>query len=116
LAWRSRTISGPVTCREVSVSAPPVPVLAALPLHRDARRIADLDPDRTWTGSISAVYPLGDDAFGAKPASVREDSRAIFGDVFVEQDASLGIAQQSRQRRLALKEQPISQILAVVLN
>ena len=46
-----------------------VPVLATLALHRDARRIADLDPHRARTGSIGAVHP-GDDALGAKPASV----------------------------------------------
>src|SRR5258708_7792512 len=80
----------------------PVPFLTALPLHRDASRIAHLDPDRARSGSIGAVHPLGDDTLGAKPASVLEHGRAIFGDVFVEQDASLDTAQQSRQRGLAV--------------
>ncbi len=35
-----------------------IPILATLPLHRDAGRIADLDPDRARTGSIGAVHPL----------------------------------------------------------
>jgi hypothetical protein len=69
---------------------PPAPILAALPLYRDAGWVADLDPDRTGTGSIGAVYSLGDDALGAKPASVGESSRAIFSDVFIEQDAGRG--------------------------
>jgi hypothetical protein len=33
----------------------PVPILAALPLHRNAGWIADLDPDRAWPGSIGAI-------------------------------------------------------------
>jgi hypothetical protein len=36
---------------------------------------------------------LGHDALGTKPASVLEHGRAIPGDVFIEQDANLGIAQ-----------------------
>ncbi len=39
-------------------------------------------PDR-----LGAVDLLRGDALGTKPASVRENSRAIFGDVFIEQDA-----------------------------
>jgi len=45
---------------------------------------------------------LRDDTPGTEPASVRKNDRAIFGDVFVEQDARLSIAQQSRQRGLAM--------------
>jgi hypothetical protein len=63
-----------------------------------------------------AVGALRDDAFSTKAASMFEHRRAIPGDVVVERDAQLEIAQQLRQRRLALKKQPISQILAVVLN
>jgi Methyltransferase small domain len=33
-----------------------------------------------------------------------EDGRAIFGDVFVKEDASAGVAQQTRQRGLAVEE------------
>jgi len=47
---------------------------------------------------------------------VREHGRAILGDVFVEHDSSLGIEQQSRQRGLTVEEQPIPQILAIVLD
>jgi hypothetical protein len=61
-----------------------VPILSAFPLHRDAGGIADLDPDRARTGSISAVDLLRDDTLGAKPASVGENDRAILGNVFVE--------------------------------
>src|SRR6267154_2614530 len=87
---RSRTISGLVTCREVSVSAPPVPILAAF---RCTAMLAgsDLDPDRAWPGSIGAVGALRDDAFSTKPAGMFEHRRAIPGDVFVEHDACLGI-------------------------
>ena len=71
----------------------PIPILAALPLYCDARGIANLDPDRARTGPIDAIHPLRDDALGAKPASVGENSRTILGDMFVEQDARLSTAQ-----------------------
>src|SRR6266403_4264438 len=61
----------------------PVPILAPLPLHRNAGRITDLDPDRKRTGSIGAVHPLRDDALGAKLASVLEHGRTVSGDVFI---------------------------------
>jgi hypothetical protein len=93
-----------------------IPYLAPLPLHGDAGGIADLDPGRTRTGSIPAIDSLGNDAFCAKPASVREDDRAVLGDVLVEQDAGLGIAQQARQRGLSVEERAIAQILAVMLD
>jgi hypothetical protein len=63
------------TCHCGQSARSPIPTLAALPLDSDAGGIADLDPNRARTGSIRAVYPLGDDAFGTKPAGVREDSR-----------------------------------------
>jgi hypothetical protein len=69
----------------------PVPVLAALPLYRDAGRITYFDPDRTWPGSVGAVDPLGDDALCTEPASVLEDGRPIPGNVFVDENARLGI-------------------------
>jgi hypothetical protein len=43
---------------------------------------------------------------------VCENGRAIFGHVFVEQDARIDIAQQSRQRGLAVDKRAIAQILA----
>jgi hypothetical protein len=55
----------------------PVPFLAALPLHSDARRISDFDPDRARPRSIGAVHLLGHDALGAKPASVLEHRTPI---------------------------------------
>ena len=65
--------------------ASPIPLLAAGPLHRDAGGIADLDPDRARTGSVGgAVDLLGDDALGAKPASVGENRSAVLRNVFVE--------------------------------
>jgi hypothetical protein len=36
--------------------------------------------------------------------------------VFVQQDADLGIAQQARQRGLAVEERQIAQILAIMLD
>jgi hypothetical protein len=45
--------------------------LAAFPLHGDPGGIADF-LDWARTGSIGAVHSLGDDALGAKPASVGE--------------------------------------------
>ena len=71
----------------------PVPILAALPLHRDAGWIADLDPYRARTGSIGAVSALRDDAFSTKPAGMFENGRTIPGDMFVEQNARIGITQ-----------------------
>jgi putative intracellular protease/amidase len=93
-----------------------VPVLAALLLCRDAGGIADLDPDRAWPGSIGAVGAFRDDAFSTDSAGMFEHRRAIPGDVFVEHDARLGIAQQSRQRGLAVEKRAIAQILAIALD
>jgi hypothetical protein len=59
--------------RGVSLRSSPIPILAPLPLHGDAGGIADLDPDRTRTGSRGAVDTFGDDAFCTGPASARED-------------------------------------------
>jgi hypothetical protein len=93
-----------------------MPLLTALPLHHDAGGIAHLDPGRARTGSIRAINLLRHDALGAKPASVLEHCRAIPGDVFVEHDSGLGIAQQPRQRRLTVKKRAPPQILAIVLD
>jgi hypothetical protein len=62
-------------------------------VYGDTGRITDLDPDAARAGSIGAIDSLGNDAFCTKPASVREDDWAVFGNVFIEQDASPGIAQ-----------------------
>jgi hypothetical protein len=86
-----------------------IPPLAALPRHGDAGGIAHLDPDRARTGSLGAVDLLGDDPLGTKPASVLEHRRAIPGDMFVEHDARLGVAQQSRQRGLAIDKWAIAE-------
>ena len=61
-----------------------VPIVATLPLHRNAGGIPDLDPERARTRPIGAVDPLGDDALGAKPASVGENRSAVLRNVFVE--------------------------------
>jgi hypothetical protein len=45
-----------------------------------------------------------------------ENSRPVFRNVFVEQDAGLGIAQESRQCGLAIEEREISKILAILLD
>ncbi len=45
-----------------------------------------------------------------------EHRRAMPGDVFVEHDARLGIAQQPRQRCLAVEKRAIPKILAIVLD
>jgi hypothetical protein len=45
-----------------------------------------------------------------------EHDGAIFGDVFVQQDAGLGAAQQSRERGLAVEERAIAYILAILLD
>src|SRR5258708_23752483 len=45
-----------------------------------------------------------------------EQGGAIPEDVFIEQDASLTIAQQSSQRGLAVEKRTIPQILAIVLD
>src|SRR5215467_1216866 len=65
------------------------------------------------TGSMGAVHLLGHNAFSTEPASVREHRRTVFGDVFVEQDARLRIAQHARQRGLAVEEREIAQILTI---
>jgi hypothetical protein len=45
-----------------------------------------------------------------------EDGRSILDDVFVQQDAGLGVAQQSHQRSLSVQEWEITQILAIMLD
>jgi len=60
--------------------------------------------------------PLGDDALGARLASVCENGRAILGQIFVEQDARLDIAQQSRQGVFAVEKWAIAQILTIMLD
>jgi hypothetical protein len=47
---------------------------------------------------------------------MREDNRAVLGNVFIEQDAILGIAQQPRQRVLTVEEWTIAHILTVTLD
>ena len=94
----------------------PIPPLAAFPLHGNARRIANLHPDRAWPGSIGAINLLGNDSLGTQPASVLEHGRAIPGNVFVEQDVSVGTAQQTRQCGLAVQEREIAQIPAILLD
>jgi hypothetical protein len=93
-----------------------IPNLVALPLHGDAGGVADLDPDAARAGPIGAVDPLRYDALGAKLARVSQHGRPILDDVFVQQDAWLGLAQQSRQRRLAVQEWEIAQIPAIMLD
>ena len=63
-----------------------------------------------------AAKLLRHDALRAKPASVCEDDGTVLNGMFVEQDASPGIAQQPRQRGLALEEWAIAHILAVMLD
>jgi len=45
-----------------------------------------------------------------------EHCRAVLGDVVVEQDAGLRVAQQRRQRGLTVEERKIPQILAIMLD
>jgi len=47
---------------------------------------------------------------------VLEHRSAVLGNVFVEQDARLSIAQQPRQGGFAVEERAIPQILAVVFD
>jgi hypothetical protein len=78
-----------------SLSGSSVPNLAPLPLHRDAGRIAYLDPDAARAGLVGAVDLLRHDALRAKLAGVREDDGAVLDNVFVKPGASLSIAQQT---------------------
>jgi hypothetical protein len=77
-------------------------------------RDCELSPKPGWTRAIGAVDLLGHDALDTKPTSMLEDGRAISGDVFIEQDANLGIAQQPRQRGLAVKKRTVPQIISVM--
>jgi hypothetical protein len=72
----------------------PSPNLAPLSLPGDAGGMSDLDPDTAQAGLIGGVELALRRCPQRKPASVREDDRSILNDVFIEQDASLGIAQQ----------------------
>jgi hypothetical protein len=70
----------------------------------DADGIADLDPDAARAGTVGAIDLLRNDALGTELARMGEYGSPIVGNVFVKQDASLGIAQQPRQRGLAIDE------------
>jgi hypothetical protein len=112
--WNSRTVSGGSSPHRWLPEARRFQI--SLPLYGDAGGIADLDPGAARAGPIGAVDPLRHDALGAKLARMGEHSRPILGDVFVQQDASLGIAQQARQRSLPVQEWDIAQILAIMLD
>jgi hypothetical protein len=58
-------------------------------------------------GLRTLIQPVFDTT---EPASMCEDGRAVLGDVFVQQDASLGIAQQARQSSLPVQEWETAQI------
>src|SRR5215475_4823362 len=58
-------------------------ISVSLPLYGDAGGIADLDPNRTSTRSICAIDLLRHEVLGAKPAGMREDDRAVLGNVFI---------------------------------
>jgi hypothetical protein len=64
-----RTLSSQLYRGRTVASDSSIPKLAPFPKHGDAGAIA--------TGSIGAVDSLGNDAFCAKPASVREDDSAV---------------------------------------
>jgi hypothetical protein len=68
----------------------------------------------TLPGAALAV--LRDDTLGAKLARMGKHGQSILGDVFVQRDASFGVAQQARQGRLAVEEWKIAQILAIMLD
>jgi hypothetical protein len=53
------------------------------------------------------IDSLGNDACCTKLASVRKDGRAVFGEVFVNQDASINIAREPCQRCLAVEERAL---------
>jgi hypothetical protein len=59
---------------------------------------------------------LRHDALGPNPARMGEHGRTILGDVFVEQDASLSIAQETRQSCLAVEKREVALILAIMLD
>jgi hypothetical protein len=75
------TAAGASVCKLPGLS---VPNLGALPLHGDARGIADLDPDAARARQVGAVDLLRHDALGAEPTRVGEHGKAIFGNVFVK--------------------------------
>jgi hypothetical protein len=70
-------------------------------LH-DAVMPADLNADAARAGLRGGVD------LPQRQAGRREDDRAVFDGVLVEQDASLGIAQQPCQRGLAVEEWEIA--------
>jgi hypothetical protein len=118
--WRSVVVGPRARDPQSSVGASDrssaVPLLTALPPRSDAGRIGHLDPGRATPRSIDAVDTLRYDALGAKPASVSKHRRTILGDVFVEQDSRLVIAQEPRRRGFAFEEREITKIPAIVLD
>jgi hypothetical protein len=59
--------------------------------------------------------PSPENEQGLNKMPSRETSLLV-GNVFVKQDACLGVAQQPRQRGLSVQEWEIAQILAIVLD
>ena len=76
--------------------------------------LRNLDPGRAGTGSLGAVDPLGKMPSAPSRQPCFKHRRTILSNVFVEQDAHAAIAQQSRQRRLAVEDEEIAQILAIM--
>jgi hypothetical protein len=72
-----------------------VPLLAALPLYRDARWISHLDPSPARTRAVGRAEPLRYDPFGTEPASVGEHVRSVRQDVLAEPDRTM-MAQERR--------------------
>jgi len=93
-----------------------IPIFAPLPLDRDTRRIADLDPCCARPRSIGTIDPLRDDALGAQLACMLEYGRTIPGNMFVEKDVGLDAAQQARQGGLTVEERKVTQVLAIMLD
>src|SRR5215467_15009923 len=108
----SRAVATPASPQRGALGSfpPTIPIFAPLPLDRDTRRIADLDPCRARPRSIGTIDPLRDDALGAQLACMLEYGRTIPGNMFVEKDVGLDAAQQARQGGLTVEERKVTQV------
>src|ERR1700686_2309848 len=97
---------------------PRVPVSWLLPEPQHARRrwVLCLEPGLAGTGPIRMLAVLRDDAFGAEPAGMREDGRAVALNVLAILDSRRRLREELCQLGLALLELPRAPVLAIELQ
>src|SRR5580704_8384902 len=93
----------------------PVPLLATLALHRDARRISHLDPCWVRPGPVGRAETLRDNPLRAKSAGMGEYRRSVRRDVLAKAERSRFTEERCKGRLPGLDWQA-AQIVAVNLD